>query len=63
MAFAGFLLLGLGASGLAPWGLWLSGHEPPSPVWVSPEAFGLGSGARGWLRVRQAFGVLLLFSV
>jgi len=48
MGFAGFLLLGLGASGLALWGPWLSGHEPPSPVWVSPEAFDLAS---GWLRL------------
>ena len=29
---ASFSLLGLDASGLAPWGLWLSGHKPPSPV-------------------------------
>jgi len=60
MAFAGFLYLVWGASGLALWGLWLSGHEPPSPVWFSPEAFGLAGEARGWLRVGQAFGVLLL---
>ena len=30
LAFMSFLLLGLGASGLAPWELWLMGHEPPS---------------------------------
>ena len=52
MAFAGFLLLGLGASGLASPGLWLSGHEPPSPVWVSLEAFGMADGAHGWVAGR-----------
>ena len=51
MAFAGFLLLGLGVSGLASRGLWLSGHEPPFPVWVSPEAFGMAGGG-SWLGCR-----------
>ena len=48
MAFAGFLLVGLGASGLAS-------HEAPSPVWVSPEAFGMVGGARGWVAGRAGF--------
>ena len=49
------LLLGLGASGLAPWGLWLSGHKPPTPVCSSPEAFGLAGRARGWVAGRAGF--------
>ena len=58
MAFAGFLLLGLGASGLAPWGLWLLGHKPPSLVWVSPEALSAGwVGLVAEIRVEQAFGM------
>ena len=55
MAFAGFLLLGLGASGLGPWGVWLLGYEPLSPVWGSPEAFGMAGGARGWVAGRAGF--------
>ena len=48
MAFGGLLLLGLGASGLASRGLWCTGQEPPSPVCVSPEAFGMAGGG-SWL--------------
>ena len=55
MTFGGFLLLGLGGSGLAPWELWLSGHEPPSPVWVSPKAFSMAGGACGWVVGRAGF--------
>ena len=54
-AFAIVLLFGLGASGLGPWGLSLSGHEPPSPVCSSPEAFGSAGGARGWVAGRAGF--------
>ena len=56
-----FLLLGWGASGLAPWGLWLMGHEPPSH-WAGsawrPSAGQAGLVAGLW--VGQAFGMFLL---
>ena len=48
MAFGGLLLLALGASGLPSRGLWRSGHEPPSSVCVSLEAFGMAGGG-SWL--------------
>ena len=53
MAFVGFLLLGLGASGLASRELWLSGHEPPFPVWVSHQRpLAWRAGTRGWVAGR-----------
>ena len=64
MAFAGFLLLRLGASGLAPWG-----EGGGCGCWVTSPYLRSGSARRPsvWraglvagLLVGQAFGVLLL---
>ena len=63
IALAGYFpLLGLGASGLAPWGLWLMSHEPPSLQAGSarrPSA-GRAGGLVAGLRVGQSFGMFLL---
>ena len=58
----GFLLPGLGASGLAPWGaVALAPRASYSPVWVSLEALSAGrAGLVAGLRVGQAFGMFLL---
>ena len=57
-----FLLLGLGASGLLPWRLWLIGHKPPSQTLragSTRRSSGKVGGARGWVAGRAGFwGVL-----
>ena len=51
MALAGYLL-GLGASGLAPWGLWLMGHEHLSGLGQPGGPSDGADGACGWVTGR-----------